>query len=226
MKAWLKKYQRLVIVTAVLVVLSVVLYFVLPDIQTLQVFFKDKGMWTIPLFIVVQVLVTSLLCFVPGTSAGFIALAVVGFNMYHKVVSFLIAVTVVTLSSKMIYFLGRFGGVAVAYKLVGEEDTHKAQRLLNQKAKVFLPLMYMLPIFPDDALCMVAGVSRLNVWYHTLIVVVFRGIGVATIVFLGSDFLGYATFRLVDWFVFISVCIFWLILLFFIGYLLDKRINK
>ena len=40
MKAWLKKYQRLVIVTAVMVVLSVVLYFVLPDIQTLQIFFQ------------------------------------------------------------------------------------------------------------------------------------------------------------------------------------------
>ena len=226
MKAWLKKYRRLVIVTAVLVVLSVVAYFTLPDIEILQVFFKDKGVWTIPLFIAVQVLVTSLLCFVPGTSFSFVALAVVVFNMYHPVVIFLIAVTGVTLSSKMLYFLGRFGGVAVAYKLVGEEDTHKAQRLINKKAKVFLPLMYMLPVFPDDALCMVAGVSRLNVWYHTLIVAVFRGIGVATIVFLGSDVLEYATFRLVDWFVFISVCIFWLILLFFVGYLLDKRINK
>lgn len=226
MKAWLKKYRRLVIVTAVLVVLSVVAYFTLPDIAILQVFFKDKGVWTIPLFIAVQVLVTSLLCFVPGTSFSFVALAVVVFNMYHPVVIFLIAVTGVTLSSKALYFLGRFGGVAVAYKLVGEEDTHKAQRLINKKAKVFLPLMYMLPVFPDDALCMVAGVSRLNVWYHTLIVAVFRGIGVATIVFLGSDVLEYATFRLVDWFVFISVCIFWLILLFFVGHLLDKRINK
>lgn len=226
MKAWLKKYRRLVIVTAVLVVLSVVAYFTLPDIEILQVFFKDKGVWTIPLFIVVQVLVTSLLCFVPGTSFSFIALAVVVFNKYHPVVIFLIAVTGVTLSSKALYFLGRFGGVAVAYKLVGEEDTHKAQQLINKKAKVFLPLMYMLPVFPDDALCMVAGISRLNVWYHTLIVVVFRGIGAATIVFLGLDFLEYATFRLVDWFVFISVCIFWLILLFFVGHLLDKRINK
>ena len=226
MKAWLKKYRRLVIVTAVLVVLSVVAYFTLPDIEILQVFFKDKGVWTIPLFIAVQVLVTSLLCFVPGTSFSFIALAIVVFNMYHPVVIFLIAVTGVTLSSKALYFLGRFGGVAIAYKLVGEEDTHKAQRLINRKAKVFLPLMYMLPVFPDDALCMVAGISRLNVWYHTLIVVVFRGIGAATIVFLGSDVLEYATFRLVDWFVFISVCIFWLILLFFVGHLLDKRINK
>lgn len=222
----LKKYRRLIIVMTVLVVLSVALYFVLPDIRTLQTFFKDKGAWTIPLFILVQVLVTSLLCFVPGTSAGFIALAIVIFNMYHPVVIFLIAATGVVLSSKMLYFIGRFGGVAAAYKLVGEEDTHKAQRLINQKAKVYLPLMYMLPVFPDDALCMIAGVSRLNVWYHTLIVVVFRGIGAATIVFLGSDPLGYATFRPLDWFVFISVCIFWLILLFFVGYLLDKRINK
>jgi uncharacterized membrane protein YdjX (TVP38/TMEM64 family) len=81
------------------------------------------------------------------------------------------------------YLTGRFGGYMICTKLLGEEDCKKASKLLNDKGLVFFPLMMLFPIFPDDALVMIAGTLKMSLKWFIPSIVICRGIGIATIIF-------------------------------------------
>ena len=54
--------------------------------------------------------------------------------------------------------IGRFGGNKAIVKILGQEEYDEAKDLIQEKGMVYVPVMYLLPIFPDDAICMVSGV--------------------------------------------------------------------
>ena len=74
--------------------------------------------------------------------------------------------------------------------------------------------MFLFPIFPDDALCLAAGMTKMRYRYFALITAIFRSVGIATICFLGSGLINWSALSIVDWFMLVSVCAFWLILIF------------
>ncbi len=165
---------------------------------------EQVGIWGWLLFLVLQIFVSSLLCFVPATSMTFIVCSVILFGAWK---GFAISSVGVVLSSMSMFLIGRFGGEKLAKRLVGEESLKKAQELVAVKSKIYLPLMFIFPLFPDDALCMVAGMTKMKWWHFLLIVIFCRTIGVAVVCFLGSDFIKWNELSVIDWFVFISVCI-------------------
>ena len=64
------------------------------------------------------------------------------------------------------YILGRFGGYKLCVKLLGEEDCNKSLDLLETKSTIFFPLMMLFPVFPDDALVMIAGTIKMKLkWF-------------------------------------------------------------
>ena len=177
--------KKLVVVLAVVIILSVGLYFLIkPYLSGLQAYLETQGIWAIPLFLLLQVFFTVIFCFVPGTSMMFVTLGVVLFHDYTPHIQLAIILGGIIIASQGMFVLGRYGGRPLAVKFVGEEDVIKAEGLIKKPA--MLPLMYMLPMFPDDALCFVAGVGRMNFWRHLIIVALFRGIGAATIILLGN----------------------------------------
>ena len=105
------------------------------------------------------------------------------------------------------FLIGNTLGEKVAGKLVGKETLQKAQDLIDTKSKIFLPLMFLFPVFPDDALCMAAGMTKMRYWYFAIIVLIFRSIGIATICFLGSSIIKWAELSIIDWFVLINAVI-------------------
>jgi len=86
--------------------------------------------------------------------------------------------------------------------------------------------MFLFPVFPDDALCLVAGMTKMRYWYFAIIVGICRTIGVATTCFLGSGLINWAVLSLVDWFVLISVCLFWILLIFKYQHKIEKFITR
>ena len=79
--------------------------------------------------------------------------------------------------------IGRFGGNKAIVKILGQEDYDEAKGLIQEKGMVYVPVMYLLPIFPDDAICMVSGATKMNFWVHLLEIILCRGIGCATVIF-------------------------------------------
>ena len=204
--------------TDVLQITSNGLQFNLPLFETI----KDQW-WSYLLYFLLQVVLTVVLCFVPGTSMAFI---MVGVGLWGSTwQTFLLVFAGVVTSSLLMDFIGRFGGVAIIKRLFGEEDYNNGKMVLREKGAVYLPIMYLFPMFPDDMLCCLAGLTRIKIWYHLLIIILCRGVGVATIVY-GIDLIPFETFTTFwDWIVFITVGIIWVYLIFKAARYIDKKLT-
>lgn len=190
-----------------------------------EIFHSFKSSWYGWVIILAfQLVITAFLCFIPGISMAFILLLQ---SLYDKAwQAFILAFTGVMLSSLIMYILGRFGGYKMCKKLLGEEDCNKACELLNNKGLAFFPLMMMFPIFPDDALVMIAGTLRMSLKWFIPSIVLGRGIGIATIVF-GVSIVPFDKFTSVwHWVLFIAVCAVLIVLVFYLAYRFNKFLEK
>ena len=165
---------------------------------------------------------TILLCFIPGLSMAFILL--INHLYPDPVAAFFISFARVMLSSALLYILGRFGGYTLCKKLLGEADSEKALTLLRNNGTVYFPLMMMFPIFPDDALTMVAGTIRMKLAWFIPSVVIGRGVGVATIIFGMQTMLPdkSSDSYIYDWFILATVVAFGLVCVFYLANKLNK----
>lgn len=228
MKEFIKKHEKLFKVLAILgifalisLISAVILYLCgflyfneagdLSINENLFVAFKDSWYGYV-IVVLADIAVTSLLSFVPAISMAFIMLITTLYT--NKWIAFAISFAGVLITSFMLYILGRFGGYALGKKVLGEEDCEKASELLNNKGLIFFPLMMMLPVFPDDALTMVAGTLKMSLKWFVPSIVIGRGIGVTAIVF-GLSLFDFSTFEWWHWVLFISACAIGIALLFF-----------
>ena len=237
MKNFFKKYEKPI------KILSIILLFVLVSMLSAlilnffgiitftdgqininqEMFDSFKTTWYGCVIVVfIQVVVTSLLSFVPGASMAFIMLVQ---KMYNDIIlAFFLAFTGVILSSFMMYIIGRFGGYNLCKKLLGEEDCEKASDLLNNKGTVYFPLMMTFPMFPDDALVMVAGTLKMSLKWFIPSIIFGRGIGVATAVFFSSITDSFTSIW--HWVIFIPICIIIVVGVFFGAHKFNKYLEN
>ncbi len=187
-KEKLKKYLKILVVLLVVAAISVGIYFVLrhfgfTDADKLKGWIKSTGGWAIIVYILLRVSFTIFLSFVPACSMIFDLLSLATFDYYPPIVIFLICFASVVITSIIMDLIGRFGGNKAIIKILGKEDYEEAKDLVQEKGMVYVPVMYLLPIFPDDAICMVSGATKMNFWVHLAEIILCRGIGCATIVF-------------------------------------------
>ena len=231
-----KKLLTLAIVIAVLVALSFVALMVLKAFGV--IYYDDDGMklsnelfedfisswygWVI--LILLQVVITSMLCFIPGASMAFILLIQAFFPKAWQ--AFLLAFSGVVISSMIMYLIGYFGGYKICEKLLGKEDCQKASELLNQKGVIYFPLMMMFPIFPDDALVMIAGTLKMSMKWFLPSILIGRGIGVCTIIF-GLSSIPYDEFTTpLHWIGFILSCAILILGIFYLAHKFNKFLEK
>jgi len=192
-----------------------IIYFVEGEMhfnEELFVSFRSKWYgWVI--FILLQTILSIFLCAIPGASMAFILLCQ---TIYPKAwQAFIVSFSSVMISSTVMYLLGRLGGYKLVVKLLGVEDSKKSLGLLRNRGTIYFPLMMMFPIFPDDALVMIAGVIRMKLSWFIPSVAIGRGIGTATIIF-GLAIVPFEKFTSVwHWVLFVIVCLFLLAIVFF-----------
>ena len=183
--------------------------------------YQDTWWGTLAIIAILSVL-TILLCFIPGLSMAFILL--INHLYQDPWLAFGISFARVMLSSTMLYTLGRFGGYNLCKKLLGESDTDKALTLLRDNGTVYFPLMMMFPLFPDDALTMVAGTIKMKLSWFIPSAIIGRGVGVATVIFGIQTLLPEPTSDsyIYDWFVLATVIAFALGCVFYLAGKLNK----
>lgn len=190
-----------------------------------QIFIKFKDSvygWLI--FILLQAVLTILLCAIPGISMAFIILS--GVLYPNPWEAFLLSFSSVLISSLGMYIFGRLGGHMLCEKILGKEDCEKALGLLRDKGSIYFPLMMLFPIFPDDALVMIAGTIRMTLKWFIPSILIGRGIGIATIVF-GFSIIPFDKFTTpLHWIVFILICAVLILLVFFFANKFNNYIEK
>lgn len=85
------------------------------------------------------------------------------------------------------FFLGRTFGVKLVKWVIGEEMLIKYNRLLKGKDRAMLIYMFILPAFPDDMLCLLAGLTTMSYPGFIIIQLISRPLNVAgTVLFVGN----------------------------------------
>ena len=124
------------------------------------------------------------------------------------------------------YLLGKYGGYKLCEKILGEKDCKKASDLLNHKATIYFPIMMMFPIFPDDALVMLAGTFKMSLAWFIPSIVVGRSIGIATYTF-GLRTIPFNRFTSPwHWVIFIVVCVVGVVGVFFGAHKINQHLEK
>ena len=160
MSAKTKLILKIAITITVIAAITVGLYFLfkylgITDVNKLQEIIRNCGAWGWLVFLILQIICTSLLCFVPAVSMTFITVGVILFGANWK--TFILCFSGVFLASVLMDLIGRFGGSKLIMKLIGQKSYDEALNLIQTKGMVYVPVMYLLPIFPDDAICMLCG---------------------------------------------------------------------
>lgn len=108
--------------------------------------------------------------------------------------AFLLTFGAVTAGSLLTFSLARVLGRDFADRLVDRKLSEKYRDILRTKAPVFLVLAFLFPFFPDDMLCILAGLTDISFRRFFVIVLLTRPWGL-----LFASALGGATLGLSPW---------------------------
>ena len=103
---------------------------------------------------------------------------VAGVAVFGALLASIYSIIGILLGSLTAFFIGRkLGNRAVGW-MIGEEALQKWQKKFKRKDNVVLTLAFILPFFPDDVLCFLAGLSSMTIGYFLSVVFLARIIGI------------------------------------------------
>ena len=230
-----QKVIRITIAVLVIAAISIGVYFAfkalgIMSVDTLREKIEKFGSASWIIFLILQVVCTSLLCFVPATSMTFILVGMALFGHWEPWKVFILCFSGVILASVVMDLIGRFGGSRLIQKLIGKDEYESTLDLVQEKGMVYVPVMYLLPVFPDDAICMIVGATKMNFLVHLIEIVTCRGIGCATIIFglnlIPEDITSFKSTNVFDYIVVALIIILGLSCIFYIARKIDKWLSK
>ena len=113
--------------------------------------------------------------------------AAAGAHLFGLWPSFLLTWGAVTLGSALVFLLARLLGQRFACQFVGEKLSKKYLDLIRRKRDVFLLLAFLFPFFPDDLLCILAGLTDISFKRFFLLAVLARPWGLLVACMVGSS---------------------------------------
>lgn len=159
---------------------SLILAFASPE--KLKSFVLSFGYLAPIVFLVVQI-VQVIVAPIPGNVT-----IVIGGAMFGAYEGMLLSCTGILTGSIIAFYLARIFGKPLVIKLAGREVYEKYESLFHKKGIVALLLIFLFPFFPDDALCLLAGLSPMSFLTFMFLVVAGRipGVIAGTLVGIGA----------------------------------------
>ena len=152
---------------------------------------KEKGIFVYILIQILQVV------FVPIPAA---AIAVVGSLIYGPLLGAIYCTIGILLGSYISYFIGKTFGYKIVAWIVGSKNANKYSDILANKGAFFLSIAFLLPLFPDDILCLIAGISTMKFSTFFIVSTITRPIGVIFMCVFGSgQIIPYSGWGLIVW---------------------------
>jgi len=141
---------------------------IIRDEQSFEDFLEKSGKWMAVLFVILQFLQVVILP-IPSTVT-----VVAGAALFGPLVGSLLSLLGIVLGSLVAFLIGRYAGYRVVAWLVGKETLDKWLKKIEGKDKLLLSAMFILPVFPDDVLCFVAGISSMSLPLFLCVIVLSR----------------------------------------------------
>jgi uncharacterized membrane protein YdjX (TVP38/TMEM64 family) len=185
------------IVLAVVIAAVVILYYigknngwfsVLESQEKLQEYVKSFGALAPLAFFLIQFFQV-IISPIPGNVTTLVGGIVFGFWY-----AFLISTAAIFLGSLCAFMLGKWFGRPLVEKIVGKNAVDKYMKTVSSRQRIVLILMFLLPFFPDDVLCLIAGLSAMRLPAFALIAILTRPWGI-----IFSALAGSGVISLPDW---------------------------
>lgn len=138
---------------------------------------KEKG---VIVYILVQ---CSQVIFMPIPAA---IICVVGTMIYGPLLSGIYCSIGILLGSFISFIIGKTFGYRIVSWMVGNENTEKYSAIIRKRGAFFLALAFLLPMFPDDILCLIAGITKMKFKTFFWITLITRPIGVICMSYFSS----------------------------------------
>ena len=171
-------------------------------IERLTQMIRETGEWGMAVYVLVQILqvvilpLPAVVCYVPGS------------QIWGAWTATLLASLGVLIGSVICYAIGRVFGKRVVIWIAGKETTEKYAGYIGRRGKVIFVLMQILPFFPEDILCMVAGLTSMNFPFFLATMILVRPLVVAAYCFLGSGtVIPFSGWGIAVWIGIFAVCI-------------------
>ena len=149
------------------------------SIEKIKSIVEAGGVFSFVIFILLQILQTTILQ-IPA-----IVVTLAGSLIFGRWTAFFLSFIAVMIGSLIMFWLGRKAGRKFLNLFVGDEKLEKWVDRLSH-GKYLFALMMLFPLFPDDILCLVAGLTNMSFKFFLWTNVIARGIGIACTVFFGT----------------------------------------
>lgn len=171
-------------------------------IDRLTEIIRSTGSWGMVVYFFIQILqvlilpLPALVCYIPGT------------QIWGPLYATLLASAGVITGSLICYAIGKFFGMRAAEWIAGKEAVEKYAKILGNKGKVIFLLMQILPFFPDDILCIIAGLTAMNFAFFLVTIMVVRPAIIALYCYLGTgNIIPFSGWGIPVWIAIILVCV-------------------
>ncbi|MCI8343045.1 MAG: TVP38/TMEM64 family protein [Clostridia bacterium] len=147
---------------------------IIRDKDSLEAYLERAGTWMGVLFITLQFLQVVIL---PIPSFVTVAAGTALFGPLKCALYSLLGIVVGSLTA---FVVGRYVGYRAVAWLIGKETLDKWLKKVKGKDKLLLSAMFLLPVFPDDILCFVAGLSSMSLVFFLVVILISRVIAIFT----------------------------------------------
>lgn len=151
------------------------------NVAELKVIISSAGFWSYAVFGVIQFLQVSIIPMPASVST------IVGVICFGPWIAFGISLFAILLGSIVAFLLGKTFGSKIIFWIVGREKGEEFCKLLLRGKWAFFVMM-LLPLFPDDILCLVAGACGMEFKFFLVTNIITRTIGIFCLCFLGGLF--------------------------------------
>jgi len=148
--------------------------------QNLQEYIKDYGILAPIVFMIIQILQV-IIAPIPGNVTTLAGGAI--FGVWH---GFIYGALGIYIGSFIAYWIARFYGKPLVIKLMGKATYNKYSDTFIGRSFLVLLTVFLFPFFPDDALCLIAGVSKIKFGLFIILVIVGRTPSILLTSYIGA----------------------------------------
>ena len=149
------------------------------SIEKLKRIVESGGVFSFIIFVILQILQTTILQ-IPS-----ILVTIAGTLVFGRWTAFILSFIAIMIGSILMFWVGRKAGRKFLNWIVGKDDAEKWITRMSHGKYLFF-LMMLFPLFPDDILCVVAGVTNMSFGFFLTTNIIARSIGIACTVFFGN----------------------------------------
>ncbi len=161
--------------------------------ESMRDFIDRAGLWGPLVFIALQI-VQVVVSFIPGGVT-----TIVGGALFGTGLGFLYSFVAIIIGSVISFFIARKLGNVVVRKMVGGKAYDRYYAVIHSegtlsRTRLTLFATMLLPFFPDDLICLLAGITPIPFWQFLVTIVLARPMGL-----LFSSLLGSGALRMPLW---------------------------